>query len=508
MKWFSNYSLELEDIKKWFDTPTKWIFKYLNSGDLVINENFFWNRLFATQEDIDRNIAILDEKISQIKKMKKALKDESFSPVEKKFLLNSLNWIWLKFILFKSSLYLEAEKAGYELSDIDRSNYLKKVNKLQNIIYWPEISWNDFEENAIISELWRIYNKNSEKLNEEEKSRFLWYIKNWWLEKQDEPEKKSEKKVVKDTNKINLSKTYLTKDKVIYLFTVLLDIYGLNLIKVSVESSANFSVQKIDLDSESENWKYAYKIVLPESKLEKTSVKRLLQLFDHEVWVHSIRWFNWIKTIKTDWDWYNDVEEWMAKMTELLFDENIKDINVKPGVNHITSFIAENFNWEETLDYIKLYLKLTKPKDTINEDINFDALNRMLRIKRFVSLKEKWANRKELSYTRWQTQVVEYFQNSDIETRWQFLKDFYFAKLSFEDVWLVKEFRESLWIDESELKYPLWIGKILYKKLLWENVTLKWLREEDFRFWIVDDIRFSDVESAIESMKQKILSLI
>ena len=78
--------------------------------------------------------------------------------------------------------------------------------------------------------------------------------------------------------------------------------------------------------------------------------------------------------------------------------------------------------------------------------------------------------------------------NNDNETNWQFLKDFYFAKLSFEDIWLVKEFRESLWIDESELIYPLWIWKILYKKLFLEKVTLAWLKEEDFRFQVIEKL--------------------
>lgn len=59
------------------------------------------------------------------------------------------------------------------------------------------------------------------------------------------------------------------------------------------------------------------------------------------------------------------------------------------------------------------------------------------------------------------------------------MRDFYFSKLSFTDIGLVNEFRKIA-IDEKELRYPLWIWKIIYKKLLWEKVTLSWLKRRRF----------------------------
>ena len=127
----------------------------------------------------------------------------------------------------------------------------------------------------------------------------------------------------------------------------------------------------------------------------------------------------------------------------------------------------------------------------------------MLRVKRFVSLNEDGANRKDVSYTRWQTQVVNYLQTSDKQNKLNFLRDFYFSKLSLTDIHLVNEFREKLSIDESELIYPLWIWKILYKKLLWEKVFLSLLQEEDFRFWIIE--KFSiDMKRKIVKILQEI----
>lgn len=147
---------------------------------------------------------------------------------------------------------------------------------------------------------------------------------------------------------------------------------------------------------------------------------------------------------------------------------------------------------------LRIYYKMVMKKWTPDEIIEKEAKDRTLRVKRFVSFKQKWANRKDVSYTRWQKQIVEYLQNLDDREIWDFISNFYFSKLALWDIWLVQEFRESLGIDEKELKYPLWIWKILYKKLLWEKIFLQKLQTEDFRFRVIDKIPFNVKRKIIE----------
>ncbi len=465
---FTDYTKDVQNTKSGFASPMWWILKYIQNEDgLHINQDFFGWKNIVSQNDIDELLKTFDEKLSEIKNIKKELKDSSLQDVEKKFILNSLNWVWLRYMIFKSSIFLEAEKSGFELTDEQRNFYLRRVNKLQTMVYWPEISSFDSEKGSILEELNNLYQNNNSKLDEWEKNAYLECLKTLWFNWIS-----ATNNLKKSWNNNKLGEIFLSKEKVVGLFEMLIDLYELKWWSVFVDHKVgNFSIKK-----------EKKQIILPESKLEKTSLKRILELFDHEVWVHMVRWFNSSKTLNTNWDWYLEAEEWMATLTELMFDEKIEGISVSPTIHHITTYVAENFDFDNTIKFLELYYKLLKPKNTSFDDIKKEALDRALRVKRFVSMYEKWSNRKDVSYTRWQTQVVEYFQNNDTETRWQFLNDFYFAKLSFEDIWLVKEFRESLWIDESELKYPLWIGKILYKKLLWEEVTLAWLKEEDFRF--------------------------
>lgn len=492
MKTFLDYTQDLDSTKTWFDSVTRWLLSYYISWKNLITNNFFENRLFVTKEDIEKKIKELDKKLFEIKKLKKEIINSNLPEIEKNFVFNNLNSIGLKFIMFKYSIYLEAEKWGFEIDDAKRIIYLKRVNKIQDIVYWPEISSDEWEKQRVLDEMYKKFLKWKSKLTETEQQSYLSFLQELWYSNFDFPNSwnriQKEKKSTKNNNnsKLDLSKIFLTKQKIIHIFELLLDLYWLKQFKVSLESYTSFSVQKIENELESENWKYTHKLVIPKLKVEKTSLKKILELFDHEVWVHAIRWNNTFLTIKVIWDRYVNIEEWFATLSQKLFDENIDKVKVIPNIWHISSLVAEKYNWESCQKFFELYFKLTKPKDTSKDEIILLAKNRVIRIKKFVSLKEPWANRKDTSYTRWQTQVVDYLQSVIDVDRQKFLKDFYFSKLSFEDIWLVEEFRKSLWIDETELKYPLWIGKILYKKLLWEKVTLSWLQEEDFRFQVIE----------------------
>lgn len=483
MSTFNNQTKKIEEIKSWFQNPLKGILKYIEHDQLDINVYFFWNNKIINQDLINTLVLEFQKKIQKIKEMKYEVINSNLSDVEKNFLLNSLNTSALKFILFKYSIYLEAEKAWFELSKEIRNLCLKKVNKLQNIIYWPEISSVIPEKEDVLSTLHELFELKWNKLNHDEQTFFRDFLNSFDF---DYVKEISDSKIKKD----KLEDIFLSKEKVVQLFEIVLDIYWLKERKVSVENVWNFSVRK-------------NQIVIPEWKFDITSLKRILQLIDHEVWVHAIRWFNTEVTLKTAWDWYIEWEEWFAMLVERLFDENILEIKSSSTKSHISSFIAENFDWKTTQEILRIYYKMVMNEWVSDDIISKEAKDRMLRVKRFVSLEEKWANRKDVSYTRGQYSILTYIQNIEVGWIANFLKDFYFSELSVDDIWLVKDFREILVINEKELKYPLWIWKILYKKLSWEKVFLEKLKQEDFRFESIDKLSF-DIKRKII----KILSII
>lgn len=148
MKSFLEYTKDVQNTKSGFSSPMWWILKYIkNEDNLHINQDFFKWKNEVTENDIEELIKIFDEKLDNIKNIKKEIKDSDLQDVEKKFILNSLNWVWLKYMIFKSAVFLEAEKSGFLLTDEQRKFYLRRVNKLQTIVYWPEISYIESEKN-------------------------------------------------------------------------------------------------------------------------------------------------------------------------------------------------------------------------------------------------------------------------------------------------------------------------------------------------------------------------
>jgi hypothetical protein len=194
-------------------------------------------------------------------------------------------------------------------------------------------------------------------------------------------------------------------------------------------------------------------------------------------------------------------EEWFAVICELLFDKKLEEIEVEPTIHHITTFIAENFDWKKTLELLKIYFKLLHPNWS-EDELENNARDRLFRIKRFVSLKEKWANRKDVSYTRWIIEIEDYLKIADNEQKKEFIEDFYFSRLSLNDQKLVKEFRHKLWINENELRYPLWIWKILYKKLNGDKIYLSKLKEEDFRFNNIEKLEWNIKRKLVEILSK------
>lgn len=471
MKNFKDYTQDIENIKKWYTSPLWWVIKY-NEED--INENFFWNKKNINYEDINEFIRNIEFKLKKIKEQKKEIQNSDLIDIHKKFLLNNLNSTGLKYMMFKRSAYLEWEKAWLILNEEKRKELVRQVNKFQDIIYWPEVSENKEETHLVLSKLYKLLEKNAHILDDKEKETFENFLYKFDY---------SNKKKWDEISEISWEQQFLDTTKFRNLFEIVKDIYGLNDWSIAIENVGNFSVR---MDSQ--------QIVCPESKIEKTDIKSILQLIDHEISTHALRGDNTKKTIWTTWKWYLELEEWLATISGLMFDKKLDEIQIDVWASHIVSFISENASWEDAYNIIKTSLKLSNPKRDENI-LKQTTKNIFMRSKRFVSLYEKWANRKDLSYMRGRRLWLKLLKEKD-----NFIKDFYFSKLSWEDINLVDEFKKALDIDESQLKYPLWIWKILYKKLQWQEIFLEKLKEEDIRFEHIEKISYDTKRKIIEAL--------
>lgn len=467
---FKNQLTNLEWIVKQYSQEFWGIFKYERNWEFVVNTNLFWDALNIWEQELSKLLETIDVKFREIKQLKKQIyTDKEISELERNFLINTINFKWLRFILLKNSAYLEAEKAWFKLNALDRKKYLRRVNILQDILYGKNLSDNPETVEKIVEHLKNLFINNSSKLDDTEKDLFEQLLK-WnsvlleWKKIQN-----SEK-----TEKLPIDDKKISKSDAKNILRMVMDLYWLLEWKIEEKDVWNFTVNKLENS-----------LFYPQ-KVSEISLKRLLQLIDHEIWVHMIRNDNSFKTLNINWEWYLEWEEWLATISENLFSDTIKNTENTITITEISSWLAENYDFKDTLSFLILYFKITNDWDKTEQAIYKDAFDRALRTKRFVSLYEKWSNRKDISYSNWREKII------DVLKKWndtkQFLLDFYFSKLSLDDLKFVSDFKKELEINNQELKYPIWVWKILYKKLIWDKVFLDKLKLQDNRFDIVEKL--------------------
>lgn len=465
---FQEYAWEINYIKN----KHKLLFDYKDWTNF--NITIFWDDVREIQqEDIDIYNNKLEESLIKLKKLKSKINsNDQLTSSIKKYLLNTINNYWLQFILMKKSVYIEAEKAGYKIDQNMKKTYVNQINKLQDIVYWPQIKESESETESILQYLHKKYEENENKLNEDQKDEILGLFEKYNLNPNSQEES-------------NNIKNHLLSDKIsqsdfVPIFEKIMKIVWIDGWKVKISADKKFFTV---------SWK---DLLVPESITEE-SILRILELIDHELMTHMVRWVNnslVFKELTTSWN--TKSEEWMAIMSEKLITQNLESIKVEPTIHHITIFLWEVSNDSKQLKklmeayFILIWNKTQEEAVLLSED-------RIKRVKRFYPLDMPWANRKDTSYTRGLIDIVETLQKMNDEEKQSHMKDFYFWKLSKEYLPLVPELKQSLDISEEELTYPLWLWKILFEKLNYNydnfkdseipnKWALKWFEKKDFRF--------------------------
>lgn len=491
---FKSYAEQLKELRdeeqiKWLDG----IVKFLPSGDegVYYNKNFFTSWIWDVNEDyINWMLANYNSKLNDLREYKKTLKkDEDIAEAQKIFLLKIVNSTILNIWLLKSAILLDAEKSGYKLDEKEKELHHKRVLKLQDYIYWPKISDVEEEKDLVLQELKKLYLKNSSRLSEDEKEEYESFLQSFWIDTSSEIDngetslkvKKEEKKLSNEWERQNVPKLedyYLQWDKAKILFEMVLDLYGLELWSIDLWPYNNMSVVTQERS-----------IKIPEWKISSYDLFRILKLIDHEASRHVTVRDNMLNGVGIPWFWFVFWDEWYAKIAEALFDKKLEDINIVPAIGHFSTFISENFAWDEAERLLRIYYKMALKEWTSQEAINKEAKWRALRTKWFVARNKKWAARKDVSYYRGTKMTLEYLKSLDQdEEKWKnFTRDFFYSKVSLEDIDLVPELREAFKdVKEENFVYPIWVWKILYKKLLWDKIFLEKLKEEDPRFLAID----------------------
>lgn len=386
---------------------------------------------------------------------------------------------------FQNAIFLEAEKCGIELSDADRQKYLNEVNRLQNIYYGPEISEIPEEKALVGEQLEEIFQKNKEKISHEERVIFEKFLQKSGFNQENPKKEKSSEVTLRKEKSENLKQIVLEESAIVEILEMVLDLYKMR--DWAVEVNENRKIFSVHYD--------AKKIILPKNKLSSTSLFRLLELMDHEIGVHAIRGVNTLATLKIAGMSYLPHEEGMAATAEDMLVHDMATIEPKITHHHLISFIAENLDSTETEQMLKIYFQLTDAPgyDKMAHDWT-------MRIKRFMSHKMPGANRKDVSYSRGNRDIVEKLTSLSADERKKFLQDYYFSKLSFDDQKFLPELRKLFPESEQNSLYPQWVGKILFRKLIGEKIFFQDFTEKDGRF--VHNVNFETQRKIIKILQK------
>ena len=448
--------------------------EYVKNADGMYYPKEFFPEGIVTPETIDAGITRFSAHSDWIRGfMERVNSNEDFTDWQKEFLNNITTMMLEHLKCFQNAIFLEAEKCGLELSDADRKKYLNEVNRLQNDYYGPEISAIPEEKALVGEQLEEIFQKNKEKISHEECVIFEKFLQKSGFNQENPKKEKSSEVTLRKEKSENLKQIFLEESQIVEILKMVLDLYEMR--DWTVEVNENRKMFSVHYD--------AKKIILPKNKLSSTSLFCLLELMDHEIGVHAIRGVNTLATLQIAGMSYLPHEEGMAATAEDMLVHDMATIEPKITHHHLISFIAENLDSTETEQMLKIYFQLTDAPE-------YDKM--------------PGANRKDVSYSRGNRDIVKKLTSLSDDERKKFLQDYYFSKLSFDDQKFLPELRKLFPESEQNSLYPQWVGKILFRKLIGEKIFFQDFTEKDGRF--VHNVN-SETQRKIVKILQKIQTI-
>lgn len=490
---------------------------YEKEWGLIYNKAYFnkWQKI--TKEYINNQI-------QEAEKINKEL-EEIYQQIENEEILNEAQKKLLKELIEKSillnkyhqsAIYIEAEKAGYPLSNKDRIFFRKNILRIENILYWEKITKLEQRKSKVIESFHKIYRENQSELTEKERD----IRKQKILEKFPISDLNIDEKTTANEEK----KLYIWEEHIFDLVSLMLQIEWFkkeNIIKIEIKDI--YEAQK----PEQEDWIYQIpsnrkskeiydyfdsqwiwqKFKIIKKKLWNNSVniskennsfkkneislspsingkynitdKVLPIIYDHEISTHVNTGIGNFNNIYIKDPERSDLEEWIALFNQKMSEnKDIKEI-YKTSIWDIWTFIWENFDEIETEQILELYFKLIKEKNTNISD-------RTRRIKIWVPIWEKWSRRKDLVYGKWK-EIIKELEELTKTKEWieklnKYAKAIYSTRLWYEwikDIDNILEWIKKL--DELEPNFPIFAGKIIYRKLFNWKLDKEKMLENDLR---------------------------
>lgn len=492
----------------WLGYEQQWI--------LIFNKAYFDKWQEITKEYIEEQREKADKIIQSLKKINEDIdKENILNDAQKKLLNDFIERNILSLQYHQNAIYIEAEKAGYKLTEDGRNRYRKNILEIEDKLYWDPITKLEKRKNEVIHKLHEVFEKNNNELSEDEKT-----IREKKIIQQF-PSIKAEKK--ESELEINKGKEiYIDEEHIFDLMSLLLEIEWFkkeDIIKIQVEEKyttvdikdwiyhipAKWKNEEIYKFFDQEGLWQKFKIVKQTKGNNSVSISKendkfkenmiklapgidgkyliknkvLPIMFDHEVSTHINTGIgNFYNTYIKDPE-RSDLEEGIALLNQKMAEN--KDISelYETSIGDISMFLWENFDEKDTEKLLTIYFKLTK-------DNGQDPEWRARRIKIWVPLWEKWARRKDLTYGNGK-EIIRNLEELTKTPEWieilnTYARAIYSTKLWYDSIKNIDNILD--WIknlEDLEPNFPIFAGKILYRKLFKGKLNKDAMLENDLR---------------------------
>jgi len=510
------------------------VMKYVSYRDKKVNKTLFpdknskWSALKQVTYRHIENVQVFNE--FHLKRIADAIKDikreNLLNESQKHFLLHKAFHIQLALAMMQYAVYIEAEKWWYPLDQSKKQDCLTHIEAYETELYGPRVSDVPEEVSAVVHSLSNLYQSNKTNLSQGESNLFFSMLQHFFSWPSD--------LIAANTIHQN-DETVYSSDVFAPILQKILTIYGKKSIIVYQKKDIQSIYQENDVfymspwthwvDKkhyfESLGLKDSFKIYLSDSAsnvsvwrdknlkdhsitfpLSATySFRRICELIDHEIGTHVIRSYNDENGLDVKSGMYEKTEEWIAMwINEKLVATNFDDLSAwEPTTHHISTFIAENYDAEETKKLLTIYYKLLWKSDA---QALKEATSRTERIKRYHANDLPGANRKDTVYWRGMKTVVEYLKNVDIETLQHDADLIYRGKFADSDLADIDGLFDGLKVDTSKRISPLALWKILYERYQGNMITKEALQEKDKRFELsMKDLNFTQKRQLLEILQ-------
>lgn len=482
---------------------------YEAAGNLVFNKAYFSSSEKISYDSLQKLSDQAQEKIDQLTTLAEEIQNlPLLNQVQKDLFLKRIEKSRLEMCYHQHAMYLEAEKAGFHLTTSEKTFHNQEKMKIEKLLYGPSILERPERLAKVWEKLSELFEEKKSQLSTEEQEFFQNKVLSFFENKphKEKIEKPEEKEV------------FISEHTILPLVETMLTLQGIpaeNILKIQISSDPQlqepyqenevFIVPSHRKDQEmydyfKEQWLDKKFKVIKQVKgtnsvwinLERNHIKLwapkdwkynlknsvLPVIFDHEIATHVKTWLGNLANSNIRDSERGDLEEGVAILNERIGKGDDLESIYETSIGDIGQFLGETLDDEQLKKALHIYFTLSGNTSSLED--------RFLRIRRGVALGEKGSRRKDLTYGN-SKEILKEMENltqspEGIEILNQYARAIYSTKLGFESLPELEQILEGIQkIEDLEPHFPIFAGKILYRKLFKGKLDKDEMLKSDIR---------------------------